>query len=132
MLYVGDRNLSSWSIRASLIVRQSGLECREEVIFLDRPDTRERILAVSPSGLVPVLHCDGLRIWDSLAIAEYLHERFPDAGIWPKDPARRVHARVVSAEMHSGFLPLRRSCPMNMRAERPMETLSGEVRIPVQ
>ncbi len=114
-LYVGNRNYSSWSIRGSLLVRQSGLDCVEVVIPLHTPDTRGRIGAVSPSGRVPVLHVDGLVIWDSLAIAEFLHERFPRAGIWPQDVAARALARSVSAEMHSGFQALRSEMPMDMR-----------------
>jgi glutathione S-transferase len=85
------------------------------VIPLDTPDTRGRIGAVSPSGRVPVLHVDALVIWDSLAIAEFLHERFPRAGIWPQDVAARALARSVSAEMHSGFHALRSEMPMDMR-----------------
>jgi glutathione S-transferase len=114
-LYVGNRNYSSWSIRGSLVVRQSGLDCAEVVIPLDTPDTAASIGAVSPSGRVPVLHVDGLVIWDSLAIAEYLHERFPRVGIWPQDAAARAHARSVSAEMHSSFQALRSDMPMDMR-----------------
>lgn len=115
-LYVGNRNYSSWSIRGSLLVRQSGLDCEEVVIPLDTPETGAKIAAVSPSGRVPVLHVDGLVVWDSLAIAEFLHERFPGAGIWPKDPAARALARSASAEMHSGFMSLRSQMPMDMRS----------------
>lgn len=118
-LYCGNRNYSSWSIRASLAVRQSGLECDEVVIPLDVAETAERIGAVSPSGRVPVLHVDGLVIWDSLAIAEYLHERFPRAGIWPQEPGARALARSVSAEMHSSFASLRSEMPMDMRSRIP-------------
>jgi glutathione S-transferase len=119
-LYVGNRNYSSWSIRGSLLVRQSGLDCVEVVIPLDTPDTRARIGAVSPSGGVPVLHVDGLVIWDSLAIAEFLHERFPRAAIWPQDVAARALARSVSAEMHSSFHALRSEMPMDMRNQISM------------
>ncbi|HUQ52334.1 MAG TPA: glutathione S-transferase family protein [Gammaproteobacteria bacterium] len=115
-LYVGNRNYSSWSIRGSLLVRQSGLDCDEMVIPLDHEDSVERIAAVSPSGRVPVLHADGIVVWDSLAIAEFLHERHPSAGLWPRDFAARALARSVSAEMHSGFGALRSQMPMDMRA----------------
>jgi glutathione S-transferase len=115
-LYVGNRNYSSWSIRASLLVRQSGIACDEIVIPLDRDDSRERIAAVSPSGRVPVLHADGVVVWDSLAIAEYLHEQRPSAGLWPRERAARALARSVSAEMHAGFGELREQMPMDMRA----------------
>jgi glutathione S-transferase len=115
ILYVGNRNYSSWSIRGSLLARQSGLDCDEIVIPLDTAESHVRIAAVSPSGRVPVLHVDGLVVHDSLAIAEYLHERCPDAGLWPRESAARALARSVSAEMHSGFSELRSRMPMDMR-----------------
>lgn len=114
-LYVGNRNYSSWSIRASLLVRQSGLECDELVIPLDLPESKARIAAVSPSGRVPVLYAEGAVVWDSLAIAEFLHEQRPSAGLWPRDVGARALARSVSAEMHSGFGALRSQMPMDMR-----------------
>jgi glutathione S-transferase len=114
-LYVGNRNYSSWSIRGSLLVRQSGLDCEEIVIPLDLPESKSRIAAVSPSGRVPVLHVDGLVIFDTLAIAEFLHERYPAAGLWPRDAKARALARSVSAEMHSGFAGLRSQMPMDIR-----------------
>ena len=117
-LYVGNRNYSSWSIRGSLLVRQSGIECEEIVIPLDTDQSKARIAAVSPSGRVPVLYDGSLVIWDSLAIAEYLHEQRPAAGLWPRDSAARALARSVSAEMHAGFGALRSQMPMDMRARR--------------
>jgi glutathione S-transferase len=114
-LYVGNRNYSSWSIRASLVVRQSGIGCAEVVIPLDTDEGRARIAAVSPSRRVPVLHWDGLVVWDSLAIVELLHERLPKAGLWPRDGTARAVARSVTAEMHSGFNALRSQMPMDMR-----------------
>ena len=114
-LYVGNRNYSSWSIRGSLVVRQSGIDCREVVYPLDTEEGTTKIAAVSPSRRVPVLHIDGLVIWDSLAITEYLYERRPDAGLWPKAPAARALARSVSAEMHSSFGDLRSIMPMDIR-----------------
>jgi glutathione S-transferase len=114
-LYVGNRNYSSWSIRGSLLVRQSGLDCEEIVIPLDRADSQAAIAAVSPSGRVPVLHVNGMVIWDSLAIAEFLHEQRPNAGLWPRDTALRAQARSVSAEMHAGFGALRSQMPMDIR-----------------
>jgi glutathione S-transferase len=115
-LYVGNRNYSSWSIRGSLLVRQSGLPCDEVVIPLDTDEFHARIGALSPTGRVPVLHADGAVVWDSLAIAEFLHERYPGAGLWPADARARALARSVSAEMHSGFQTLREAMPMDMRA----------------
>ena len=117
VLYCGNRNYSSWSIRGSLLVRQSGIECAEAVIPLDTEEGRAKIAAVSPTRRVPVLHIDGLVIWDTLAIAEFLHERAPDARIWPVEPTARAIARSVSAEMHSGFGALRSQMPMDIRGK---------------
>jgi glutathione S-transferase len=114
-LYVGNRNYSSWSIRGSLLVRHSGLPCEEIVIPLDTAESKTRIAAVSPSGRLPVLHAGDVVVWDSLAIAEFLHERRPEAGLWPRDPAARARARSVCAEMHAGFDALRTQMPMDMR-----------------
>jgi glutathione S-transferase len=129
-LYVGNRNYSSWSIRASLLVRQSGIDCEEIVIPLDVAETAARIAAVSPSGRVPVLHYEDLVVWDSLAIAEFLHEIAPGSGLWPADAASRAVARSVSAEMHSGFQELRARMPMDTRARRAVPCtpeLSGDI-----
>ena len=120
-LYVGNRNYSSWSIRGSLLVRQSGLPCDEIVIPLDTGDYKARLAAVSPSGRVPVLYVEGFVVWDTLAIAEFLHERCPEAGLWPRDAAARALARSVSAEMHAGFAELRGQLPMDMRARRSVQ-----------
>ena len=118
-LVIGNRNYSSWSLRAGLLMAQSGLAHEVEVIPLDQADSDKRLSAAGPSGLVPVLHADGLVVWDSLAIAEYLAEQSPAAGIWPADPAARARARSVSAEMHSGFASLRARMPMDMRSRHP-------------
>jgi glutathione S-transferase len=114
-LYVGNRNYSSWSMRGALLVRQSGIPCTEVVIPLDTEAGMAKIAEVSPTRRVPVLHIDGLVIWDSLAIAEFVHERAPDAGIWPVEPTARAFARCVSAEMHSSFGTLRSQMPMDVR-----------------
>jgi glutathione S-transferase len=117
-LYIGNRNYSSWSLRGWLLVRLSGLEFQEQMIPLYTPDTKAQVRAVSPSGFVPCLHHGKVMTWDSLAIAEYLHEQFPQAGIWPRDAVQRAHARSISAEMHSGFADLRRAMPMDIHASR--------------
>jgi glutathione S-transferase len=114
-LYVGNRNYSSWSMRGSLLVRQSGIECTEVVIPLDTEAGMAKIAEISPTRRVPVLHIDGLVIWDSLAIAEFVHERAPEAGIWPVEPTARALARSASAEMHSGFGALRSQMPLDVR-----------------
>ena len=126
-LYIGNRNYSSWSLRAQLLARQAGLDCEEVLVPLDQPETREQILRFSPSGLVPALHMDGHIVWDSMAICEYLHERFPGRGIWPEDAQARSTARSVCAEMHSGFSALRATLPMDMRAMHPRTTFPDAV-----
>lgn len=94
------------------------MPCDEIVIPLDTDEFHERIGALSPSRRVPVLHADGAVVWDSLAIAEFLHEQRPNAGLWPRDALARALARSVSTEMHSGFEALRSQLPMDMRAHR--------------
>ncbi|MEM8976170.1 MAG: glutathione S-transferase family protein [Pseudomonadota bacterium] len=113
-LYIGNKNYSSWSLRAWLLLRAFDLEFEETLIPLDEEDTAARIHLVSEAGKVPVLVDRGQTIWDSLAIAEYVHELFPDTGIWPADAQARAHARSSSAEMHSSFVGLRGACPMNL------------------
>ena len=115
-LYIGNWNYSSWSLRGWLLARLSGLEFQEQVIPLYTPDSSTQVRAVSPSGMLPCLHHGKVVTWDSLAIAEYLHENFPRADIWPRDAAQRAHARSISAEMHSGFTDLRRAMPMDIHA----------------
>lgn len=118
-LVIGNRNYSSWSMRAGLAMAQTGAAYDEIAVPLDRADTAARIGEYSPSAKVPVLRDGEVTVWDSLAIVEYLAERFPDAGLWPREPVARALARCVSAEMHSGFLPLRANMPMNIRAAKP-------------
>lgn len=115
-LVIGDKNLSSWSMRAWLALKRTGAGFEEVLVPLDRPDTKARILQHSPSGRVPALRDGEVVVWDSLAICEYLAERFPGAGLWPSDPAWRAMARAVVAEMHSGFQALRTHMPMNLCA----------------
>lgn len=118
-LVIANRNYSSWSLRAWLALEHTGEGFEEELIPLGQRDTAERILAVSPSGRVPVLVNGPVVVWDSLAIAEHLAERFPDAGLWPGDDVARGRARSVCAEMHAGFQTLRARMPMNMRRSSP-------------
>lgn len=115
-LVIGNYNYSSWSLRAWLVAKASGLAFEVLRLPLDTPEFARRIGEYSPSDCVPVLQHAGTVIWDSLAIAEYLAERFPEAGLWPKDSAARAAARSISAEMHAGFAALRRQMPMNCRA----------------
>jgi glutathione S-transferase len=115
-LYIGNRNYSSWSLRAWLLLAEAGIDFDEERIPLDTAEFRERIGAISPTRKVPVLELDGVRVWESLAIAETIAERWPEKALWPDDPDLRAHARSVSAEMHAGFGALRAAMPMNCRA----------------
>jgi glutathione S-transferase len=112
-LYIGNKNYSSWSLRAWVLLKAAGVTFTERKILLSRPESSERIHAVSPNGRVPCLH-DGERVvWDTLAIAEYLAERHP--GLWPADETARAWARCVVAEMHSGFADLRNQFGMDLR-----------------
>ena len=97
-LTIGDKNLSSWSFRPWFLLTQAGIPFTEENIKLDRPTSRKELAEKSPSGLVPFLTHDGLQIWDSLAIAEYVNELFPEKQLWPEDPKARAMARAVSVE----------------------------------
>ncbi|MCI0672885.1 MAG: glutathione S-transferase family protein [Myxococcaceae bacterium] len=118
-LVVGSKNYSSWSLRPYLALAHTGQPFEEVVIALDRPDTAANIASHSPSGRVPALRHGELTVWDSLSICEYLAETFPQAQLWPQDPAARAVARSVSAEMHSGFGALRQNLGMNIRARKP-------------
>ncbi|MGH7036329.1 MAG: glutathione S-transferase family protein [Stellaceae bacterium] len=115
-IYIGNRNYSSWSLRAWLMLKQTRAAFREVVIPIGRPTTRAEILRHSPSGKVPALAHDAVTVWESLAIGEYLAELYPEAKLWPEGQEARAHARALSQEMHAGFLPLRQHFPMNMRS----------------
>jgi glutathione S-transferase len=120
-IYLGNKNYSSWSLRGWLMLKQTSVQFDEVVIPLYEPQSRAEILRHTPSGKMPTLVHNRksggpVTVWESLAIGEYLAELFPEAGLWPKDPAARAHARAISHEMHAGFLPLRRHFPMNMRS----------------
>jgi glutathione S-transferase len=127
-LIIGNRNYSSWSLRAWLVMKLTGAAFDEVVIPLDQPETHRAILAHSAAGRVPVLRHGDVTVWDSLAIAEYLAELFPGAGLWPAAPAVRAEARAVTAEMHSGFSAMRGALPMDLRAIQPVDKVSAAVR----
>jgi glutathione S-transferase len=114
-LIVGNKNYSSWSLRPWIAMKVADIAFEEEVYPLDTAEFRSRVDALSGTGKVPVLIDGDIRVWESLAILEHLAERFPEAALWPSDPAARAHARTIASEMHAGFQPLRRACPMNMR-----------------
>ncbi len=122
-LYIGNKNYSSWSMRPWVLMQQAGIPFEEVKLRFDSfdadSDFKRRVQAVSPTAKVPVLVHDGLAIWDTLAIAEYLAETFHDRALWPAERAARARARSVSAEMHSGFGALRSACPMNIEAHLP-------------
>ena len=115
-LIIGNKNYSSWSLRAWLLLREAGIEFTEHRIVLDTPTSASEIASYSDAGRVPVLQMGDLTVWDSLAIAETVAERWPEKQLWPADPDERAVARAISAEMHSGFFHLRECMPMNCRA----------------
>ena len=114
-LTVSSKNYSSWSLRGFLLCRIAGLDFEERVASWDDPATRAELLLLSPSFLVPCLEHGQVKVWDTLAIAEYLHETKPVAGLLPTDPVARAHCRAVCGEMHSGFANLRSALPMNLK-----------------
>lgn len=118
-LTIGSKNYGSWSLRGWVLCKLAGLPFDEEVIPSDDPLIRAELLLLSPSFLVPCLTHDGVKVWDTLAIAEYLNEIKPDAGLLPEGRAARAHCRAVCGEMHSGFSNLRSALPMNLKAHYP-------------
>ena len=122
-LYIGNKNYSSWSMCPWVAMRQLGIEFEEIMVRFDSfaPDSqfKHTMRALTPTENVPLLVHDGLAVWDTLAIAEYLAETFPQAGIWPSAVADRARARSLCAEMHSGYIALRSHCPMNIEAHLP-------------
>lgn len=118
-LTIASKNYGSWSLRGWLLCKMAGLEFDEQQANSDDPSTRAELLLLSPSFLVPCLTHDGVKVWDTLAIAEYLNELKPDAKLMPADRAARAHCRAIAGEMHSGFSNLRSALPMNLKAHYP-------------
>lgn len=118
-LTISSKNYSSWSLRGWLLTKFSGLAFTEEIIPTDDAAARAEILLLAPSMLVPCLNHDGISVWDTMAIAEYLNEVCPEAGLFPKDRARRARCRSICGEMHSGFSALRSALPMNLKGHYP-------------
>ena len=122
-LYIGNKNYSSWSMRPWVLMRELGIPFDEVMLRFDGfhhdAGFKKAALAVAPTGRVPVLVDGALTVWDTLAIAEYLAEKFPDKPLWPRAASARARARSLAAEMHSGFGALRRHCPMNIEATLP-------------
>lgn len=126
-LIIGNKNYSSWSLRAWLLLAEAGIDFEEIRLTLDTPGFADDIAKYSPASRVPVLILDDHPIWDTLAIAETVAERWPEKALLPQDPVARAHARSVSAEMHAGFATLRDAMPMNCRAMGRKVALPGEL-----
>jgi len=131
-LIIGDKLLSSWSLRAALALELTGAPYTEELIKLGKPGTRERLLKHSPTGKVPLLTTARGTIADSLAIAEYLAEQFPSEQLWPTDIAARAQARSACAQMHSGFFAMRNHMPFNLSHDAPLNPVPPEVKVDVE
>jgi glutathione S-transferase len=126
-LVIGNKNYSSWSLRPWIAMKVAGIPFDETLIPLYEPGSREQTLAFSDSGKVPVLIDGDIHVWESLAILDYLAEQHPQAAIWPTDKRARAHARAIAAEMHAGFVNLRRHCPMNIHRPPKSRPLPPEV-----
>jgi glutathione S-transferase len=126
-LVIGNKNYSSWSMRPWMAMKLAGIAFEERVISLDDPEFKLELSKLTPAGKVPVLIDGDRHIWESLAIIEYVAEKFPGAKVWPGDAAARAHARVLCAEMHAGFAPLRRHCAMNMMRPPKKRELAPDV-----
>ena len=120
-LVIGNKNYSSWSLRSWLLLRHFGVPFHEQRIPLSTPETAAQLLAISPAARVPVLLDGDLRVWDSLAIGEYVSEQYLGGRGWPQETSARAHARSLAAEMHAGFQALRNAWPMNIRLQRKLE-----------
>jgi len=131
-LIIGDKTYSSWSLRAALALELTGAPYAEQLITLNRPDTRALILQHSPTGKVPLLISDDGAIWDSLAIGEYLAECFPAAQLWPQARAARALARSACAEMHSGFAALRSHLPMDLKRNQALAEIPADAMADIQ
>ncbi|MFC3072292.1 glutathione S-transferase family protein [Shinella pollutisoli] len=118
VLHIGNKNYSSWSFRPWIALEAAGIPFTEHLVPFDFPAGNPAFRDLSPTGRVPVLHHGDVRVWESLAIIEYVADLFPGAGLWPRDIARRATARAISMEMLSGFRALRGACPMNIRRPR--------------
>ena len=128
LLIIGNKNYSSWSFRPWIAMKATGIAFEERLISLNDPEFKRAIAPVSQNGKVPAIDDDGVHVWESLAILEYLAEKFPQAGLWPADPRARAHARAIAAEMHGGFVAFRSECPMNFWRPVKQRELSAEAR----
>jgi glutathione S-transferase len=126
LLIIGNKNYSSWSFRPWIAMKVAGIAFEERVISLNDPDFKREIASVSKNGRVPAIDDNGVHVWESLAVLEYLAEKFPQAKLWPADTQARAHARAIAAEMHAGFQALRSECPMNFWRPVKRRDLSAE------
>jgi glutathione S-transferase len=131
-LVIGDKTYSSWSLRAALAMELAGVAYDELLIPLNLPDSPARLREHSPTGKVPLLQTEDGPVWDTLAIAEYLAERFPEAHLWPRGQYARAVARSVCAEMHSGFVALRTHLPMDLKRDQALAELPAAVQVDIQ
>lgn len=131
-LTISSKNYSSWSLRGWLLCRLAGLEFDEAPVPIDDVEMRQELLLLSPSVRVPRLSHDGVEVWDTLAIAEYLNEIAPEAGLLPRERVARAHCRAISGEMHSGFYNLRSALPMNIKARHKRFKMFSGARPDVQ
>jgi glutathione S-transferase len=120
-LVIGNKNYSSWSLRPWIAMKVAGIPFEEKLLPLYEAGSPEEVRRHSPAGKVPILLDGDVSVWESLAILEYLAEKFPHADLWPADSRARAHARVLASEMHAGFTALRRHCPMNVRRTKARE-----------
>ncbi|AYN17815.1 glutathione S-transferase [Pseudomonas monteilii] len=130
-LIIGDKLYSSWSLRGALALELAGVPYEETLIKLNQPDTRQRILAFSATGKVPLLKTEHGVIADSLAIGEYLNEQHPDAQLWPADVAARAQARSACAQMHSGFFALRGAMPFDLSCDSALDEVPLDVQVDI-
>jgi glutathione S-transferase len=128
LLIIGNKNYSSWSFRPWIAMKVAAIPFEERVISLSDPDFKRAIASVSKNGRVPAIDDDGVHVWESLAVLEYLAEKFPHAKLWPADVQARAHARAIAAEMHAGFGALRSECPMNFWRPVKRRDLSAAAR----
>jgi glutathione S-transferase len=126
-LYIGNKVYSSWSLRPWIVMKAKGIAFEETLVQLRAADFPAHVKMFSPSGKVPCLVDGDVTVWDSLAIIEYLAEKFPETGIWPKDAKARAHARAISSEMHAGFQALRQACPMAITQRFAAKPLAADV-----
>lgn len=131
-LVIGNKNYSSWSLRGWLAVELTGAAYEELLVPLYQADSRARLLVHAPTGKVPVLKTEEGPVWDSLAIAEYLAERFPEAHLWPRGQYARALARSVCTEMHSGFVALRTHLPMDLQRDQALAELPADAQTDIQ